>query len=388
MASYRHFVLAALSNCYHPKIALPRPLTIHFPYRDLEASGGLYPLERSRMGSSGLVSLLLKRLCWQQPARASGYHFVLKLGSGIARRVYSWQMNSEVETAFLFDFKNNSVDRGCKHRLFLQQMSESDRARLLTADICCNILTQWHFDPIDESIPDYDVFPAPVVAQLADAFMRNLFENFCEGKCYSLGPRWQRFWQRGIRLMTQIRPLALETFVRTSFIVRLCDVIVSAMCRNNSYEFNPKYFYSIRGSGFPELCFMLSDILHLDASLIMPCASQLREIFDHHWQHIQDNSCFGFRSLAFRSALEAIGCSPSTICSYSPSATHLLPFPITRAAFCRYKNNLKLVEKTQASHTCQSLENPLKKARLDQPVFMYYPFPPPPHTHIHESPKD
>jgi hypothetical protein len=396
MASYRHFALAALAKCYQPKIALPRPLTIHFPHCDLEASGGLYPLERMRMGSSGLVAFLLKRLCWQQPARASSYHHVLKLGSGIARRVYCRQANSEVEAAFLFDFENNSVDRGCQHSLFLQQMSEGDRARLLTAGVCRNILTQWHFDPNDEAIPDYDVFPPPVVAELADGFMRNLFENFSEGKLYSLGPKWQRFWQRGIRLMTQIRPLALETFVRTSFIVRLCDVILSeflAMSRINCYEFRPK-FYAVHGSSFPELCYMLSDILQLDASLVMPCALQLREILHPHWQHIPDSPRFGFRSLTFRSALEAVGCSPSAACSYSLTATHLLPFPIDQDAFRRRLNGLEHVEKIRARqfelaaaddsqcYNCRSFENaPQKKARFDAPVFMYFP----PHARTYAS---
>ncbi len=100
---------------------------------------------------------------------------------------------------------------------------------------------------------------------------------FSERNLYSLGPKWQRFWQRCIRLMTQIRPLALETFVRTRFIVRLWDVILSeflAMSRINCYAVN--------GSSFPELCNMLSDILQLDASLVMPCALQLREILHPH----------------------------------------------------------------------------------------------------------
>jgi hypothetical protein len=189
--------------------------------------------------------------------------------------------------------------------------------------------------------------------------------------------------------MTQIRPLALETFVRTSFVVRLCDVILSeflAMSKINCYGFNPK-FYAVHGSSFPELCCMLSDILQLDASLIMPCALQLREILDPHWQHIRDSPRFGFRSLTFRSALEAVGCSPSAACSYSLSTAHLLPFPIDQAAFRQRLNALELVGKTRARqfefaaddsqsdcYNCRSFETaPQKKARFDAPVFMYFP---------------
>jgi hypothetical protein len=350
---------------------------MHFPYRDAIASGGILPREVARMGSPGLTSLLLRRLLQLQRVHVSARRSVLKLASCVVRRVYSWQPNSPAENACVVDMRSNAFDRGHSHREFLQQLSESDRARLLTADVCRNILTNWHFYPDDEPVPDYDVFPRPVVFQLADAFMRNLFDNLSEGELYVMAPEWHAFWRAGIRLMSQASPIALESFMRTHFIFKLCDTILSefeCMCAHDLYEFPADFYTEHHASHFPALCYMLADVLDLDASLLMPCVQTLQDVLSPHWQHLRAWPSCGFCPWKFRSALEAIGSGPvyspsaamhcfisptSTIIpghptafSPMPSSHDLLPFPIDDTSSRRCATIIELLD-LQAGHDRQ-----------------------------------
>ena len=328
------------------------------------------------MGSPGLSSLLLHRLLQLHRVHVSARRWVLKLASSIVRRVYSWQPNSQADDARIADVRSNAFDRGKSHRVFLQQLSERDRARLLTADVCRNILTRWQFNPESERFPDYDVFPRHVVFELAGAFMRNLFDNFAEGKRYILAAEWHAFWRRGIRLMSQASPIALESFMRSHFIFKLSDTILAEfqrMAAFDLYAFRAD-FYSGHASLFPALCFMLADVLDLDASLLKPCIQTLQDLFAPHWQHIRACKSCGFDPWKFRSAIEAIGCGPvytpsaaincfnlpssaivsglSHAFSPMPSSHDVLPFPINDATYRRCASIVEFIE-LQAGHDRQ-----------------------------------
>ncbi len=382
LACFKWFVLAHLSSCHHP---LPKPLKMHFPYRDFDASGGLCPRERVRLGSCGFTAMLLHRLCSQ--LRPS-HRFVFKLRACVTCRVYSWQPNSRMETAFLLGIQENGV--GYDELEFLERMNERDRVRLLTSSTCRKILTRHRLDPVNDvnhRSLECDVIPGPVVCDLAGDFMRSLWLDMDGGEFYSWHEEWQYLWQRGIRMIAQACPLALEKFVRTHCVFTLCECLLSKfsdMCDNDHDEFSFEFYANQSNNFFTELCFMLADVFDLVVALdVTPifktCSLQLMEILNPHWHRIPDNRCFSLRK--FRCDLETIGSSPSTDFSSPPASTTMTAFPIDQDTHRRCTAIVEHVRETQTKHSqpadtaslqcCSTQSPPAKKVRAEAPIFVY-----------------
>ena len=87
LACFNHFTLSSLFDD-HP--ALPKPMKMYFIHQHLDASVGLRPRERVRLGSCGLIALLLRRSCQQLPSHQRSSHlFAVKLGKWAIGRVCS-----------------------------------------------------------------------------------------------------------------------------------------------------------------------------------------------------------------------------------------------------------------------------------------------------------
>jgi hypothetical protein len=109
LACFKHFTLSSLFNDHR---ALPKPMKIYFIHQHLDASGGLRPRERVRLGSCGLMALLLRRICQQLPFhQRSSHRFAVKSGNWAISRVCSWLPNSDIDTAFLTAIQNEDASQ-------------------------------------------------------------------------------------------------------------------------------------------------------------------------------------------------------------------------------------------------------------------------------------
>jgi hypothetical protein len=333
LACFKHFTLSSLFNDHR---ALPKPMKIYFIHQHLDASGGLRPRERVRLGSCGLMALLLRRICQQLPFhQRSSHRFAVKSVNWAISRVCSWLPNSDIDTAFLTAIQNEdasqfkawSLDQKGQDivytREYLDEMSERDRARLLTSDTCRKILTNTVIDPVNdwwlhfEISPGEDVFPRPVICDLADGIMRNLYENMEGGEFYCFHENWPDYWRGGVEYMSKICPHAVTKFVCSRVFFDLCN---SISLENGEFEFSSKSRLYEYDSSFTCLCCMLADVAQVNASLLQPCAPLLLEVLHPHWNYMFDPQV---TFAAFRAALvsDAVNAAILTAC-------HLTPFPM------------------------------------------------------------
>ena len=359
VACFKHFALASLRLKHRPTGTLPKPLKISFPFHHDDADSHLSPSERLRLGSAGLHALLLQRLSRQpstQPAPHPIIHDVRdRLCTSVASRVCSWQPPSEIETAFLHAIQTDGLhseayarsdwsrfyakDFDSTPNSFIEQMSDSDRSRLLTARTCRQILTRWSFDAVNDAWLQYDLLPPTVVRQLAHGFMRNLFENLMDqGEMYSWHEDLPDVWRSGIDLIASTCPLALSMFMRCSFARTLFVVVLNhlnSMCRRDECSAFDSSFYEFQSSTFLELCSMLADVADIDHTSLQPCAPQLLHILQPHWAGLSVSSrqfrrgCAGFDAL--RSKLEALSEPSCSSTSSSSSNLLLMPFPVSKS---------------------------------------------------------
>lgn len=390
LACYRHFVLASLSNQH---LTLPKPLKIHFPYKLIDASCGLCPRERWRLGSGSLAALLARRLCVPPGQRLCSPRLDVKLGSRVVCRVYSWQPNSDIENAFLNALQEKRIlrscypcfrvrDRGDEISLndHLETMAASQRARLLSSDTCFKILTQRTIDPVNGSWFRAEEYPRSVVSDLAEGIMLNLYSNMDDADLYFMHENYAQHWQGSIESMSAICPLAVTSFIRTHFIFDFCKVIICELMKmfdrdeiELSHESN---FYCHNRCSFPAFCSMLSDVAAVDISLLHPCAPLLLEILDPHWTYLSESEwCGMYRggsnvSANTKSASEIrsdlVSCATS--CATSCSSTRCTPFPIMN-----YIQQLKFMRKvSQFISSSSSIDIPQKQAKLGEtPLFVY-----------------
>ena len=337
MACFKHFTLSSIKRFYifNDYVALPKPMKIHFIYQHLDSSGGLCPRERVRLGSCGLTALLLHRLCQHRPSQQCSYHrFAVKSGNWAITRVCSWLPNSDIETAFLNAIQNEnasefnawSLDQKAQNivytREYLEEMSPSDRARLLTSDTCRKILTNTIVDPVNdwwlhfEISPGVDVFPRPVICDLAGGIMRNLYENMDGGDCYGYHENWQDYWRGGVEYMSKICPRAVTKFVCGRMFFDLCN---SIRLEEHEFEFSSKSSLYDYQSSFTCLCCMLADVAQIDASLLHPCAPLLLEVLHPHWNYMDFDQ---LKAHQFRAALA------SQVSLLASSQQAPLPIPI------------------------------------------------------------